>query len=87
MVAYLMRFLPIIIIIILLLIWFLLNKKRKNSSKQATPPWFYYIALSIIIFGLVLVFLRFNQFSEKPGGKYVPPEYTDEGIVPGYVDR
>ena len=88
MVAYLIRFLPIIIIIVLLLLIWLFFKKSKNKSNQlATPPWFYYIALAIIIFGFVLVFLRFNQFAEKPGGQYIPPRYTNEGIVPGYVNR
>ena len=38
-------------------------------------------------FGFVLVFLRFDQFAEKPGGQYIPPRYTNEGIVPGYVNR
>ena len=45
------------------------------------------IIVSIIAFGLVLVVFRFIQFGEEPGGKYIPPKLTEEGIEPGHVER
>ena len=88
MTVYFIRFLPVIIIItIIIVIWLLASKKNKDPNLSSNPPWFYFIAFAIILFGLILVFLRFDQFSEKPGGNYIPPQYTNEGIVPGYVDR
>jgi len=88
MTVYIKSFLPVIIIMaIIIVIWLLASKKNKDPNSSSNPPWFYFIAFAIILFGLILVFLRFDQFSERPGGNYIPPQYSNEVIVPGYVDR
>jgi len=84
---FIIRFLPIIIFLIILLVWYLLTRRSKEDSNAARPPWFFFIVIAIMLFGITLVLFRFVQFGEDPGGTYVPPELTEEGIVPGHVKR
>ena len=83
--VFIIRFLPVIVFIILILIWYLLIRKRSDNSKKA--PWFVFIIIAIIMFGFTLVLFRFVQFGELPGGKYIPPKATEDGIEPGHVER
>ena len=85
--AFIIRFLPIIIFLIILLVWYILSRKIKDDDNSVRPPWFFFIVITIILFGVTLVFFRFIQFEEKPGGTYIPPKMTEEGIEPGHVKR
>ena len=85
--VFIIRFLPIIIFLILLLLWFLLTRRGNKENKSQKAPWFIFIIISIIAFGIVLTLFRFIQFGEEPGGKYIPPKLTEEGIEPGHVER
>lgn len=85
--VFIIRFLPIIIFLILLLLWFLLTRRGSKENKPQKAPWFIFIIISIIAFGIVLTLFRFIQFGEEPGGKYIPPKLTEEGIEPGHVER
>jgi uncharacterized membrane protein len=85
--VFIIRFLPIIIFLILILVWFLLTRKSNKENRVQKAPWFIFIIISIITFGLVLILFRFIQFGEEPGGKYIPPKLTEEGIEPGHVER
>ena len=85
--VFIIRFLPVIIFLILLLVWFLLTRSSSKNNKSQKAPWFIFIIISIIAFGIVLIAFRFIQFGEEPGGKYVPPKLTEEGIEPGHVER
>ena len=85
--VFIIRFLPIIIFLILLLLWFLLTRRGNKENKPHKAPWFIFIIISIIAFGIVLTVFRFIQFGEEPGGKYIPPKLTEEGIEPGHVER
>jgi len=90
MLPYIIRFLPVIIIIIAIcvIIFTLIYRKTYNTQgKVVFKNWYYYLIFGIMIICSVIIFYRFYYFSEKPGGNYIPPTYTDEGIVPGYVDR
>ena len=85
--VFIIRFLPIIIFLILLLLWFLLTRRGNKENRPQKAPWFIFIIISIIAFGIVLTLFRFIQFGEEPGGKYIPPKLTEEGIEPGHVER
>ena len=85
--VFIIRFLPVIIFLLLLLMWFLLTRRSRKENNSQKAPWFIFIIVSIIAFGLVLVLFRFIQFGEEPGGKYIPPKLTEEGIEPGHVER
>ena len=71
--------------LLLLLIWFLLT--RKVEKKIILKKLLVYFNCLHYAFGLVLVVFRFIQFGEEPGGKYIPPKLTEEGIEPGHVER
>lgn len=85
--VFIIRFLPIIIFLLLLLLWFLFTRKSKNEKGEQKAPWFIFIIIAIIAFGIILVSFRFIQFGEEPGGKYIPPKLTEDGIEPGHVER
>ena len=85
--VFIIRFLPIIIFLLLLLVWYLLTRRSNKESGAQKTPWFIFIIISIIAFGIILIFFRFIQFGEEPGGKYIPPKLTEEGIEPGHVER
>ena len=85
--AFIIRFLPIIIFLIILLVWYLLTRRNKEENNSVRPPWMFFIVITIILFGIILVLFRFMQFGEEPGGTYVPPKLTEEGIEPGHVKR
>ena len=85
--AFIIRFLPIIIFLIILLVWYILTRKNKEEDSSSRPPWFFFIVITIIVFGITLVIFRFVQFKEEPGGTYIPPKMTEEGIEPGHVKR
>ncbi len=85
--VFIIRFLPVIIFLILLLVWFLLTRCSSKNNKSQKAPWFIFIIISVMAFGIVLIAFRFIQFGEEPGGKYVPPKLTEEGIEPGHVER
>ena len=71
----------------MLLVWFLLTRSSSKNNKSQKAPWFIFIIISVMAFGIVLIAFRFIQFGEEPGGKYVPPKLTEEGIEPGHVER
>ena len=85
--VFIIRFLPFIFFLILLLLWFLLTRRGNKGNKPQKAPWFIFIIISIIAFGIILTLFRFIQFGEEPGGKYIPPKLTEEGIEPGHVER
>ena len=85
--AFIIRFLPIIIFLTILLLWYIISRKNKEEDNPSRPPWFIFIVITIILFGITLVIFRFIQFEEEPGGTYIPPKMTEEGIEPGHVKR
>ncbi|MDG2267820.1 MAG: hypothetical protein P8L69_02715 [Alphaproteobacteria bacterium] len=87
MAPFIIRFLPVIIFLIILLVWYLLTRRKKEENISTRPPWFVFIIIAIILFGIILVLFRFVQFGEEPGGIYIPPKLTEEGIIPGHVKR
>jgi hypothetical protein len=85
--VFIIRFLPIIIFLAILLIWFILTRNKDKENKPQKAPWFVFIIIAIIVFGMILILFRFIQFGEEPGGKYIPPKLTEDGIKPGHVER
>jgi len=85
--VFIIRFLPLIIFLLILLVWYILTRSNKDKNNSGRPPWFVFIIITIILFGIILVLFRFVQFGESPGGTYVPPKLTEDGIEPGHVDR
>ena len=85
--SFIVKFLPLIIFLIIVLVWFTLTRGKKDSENSRRPPWFIFIIITIILFGIILVLFRFVQFGESPGGTYVPPKLTEDGIEPGHVER
>ena len=85
--VFIIRFLPVIIFIFLILCWYLLARSKSKDTDLKKAPWFIFIIIAIIVFGLTLVLFRFIQFGEPPGGKYIPPKVTEDGIEPGHVER
>ena len=69
------------------MVWYLLAKKKSKDTDLKKAPWFLFIIIAIIVFGLTLVLFRFIQFGEPPGGQYIPPKATENGIEPGHVER
>ena len=69
------------------MVWYLLARSKSKDANLKKAPWFVFIIISIIIFGFTLVLFRFVQFGEPPGGKYIPPKTTENGIEPGHVER
>jgi len=85
--VFIIRFLPLIIFLLILLVWYILTRSNKDKNNSGRPPWFVFIIITIILFGIILVLFRFVQFGEPPGGVYVPPKLTEDGIEPGHVKR
>ena len=85
--VFIIRFLPIIIFLAILLIWFILTRNKDKENRPQKAPWFVFIIIAIIVFGMILILFRFIQFGEEPGGKYIPPKLTEDGIKPGHVER
>tara|TARA_B100000686_G_C16675743_1_gene909016 strand:+ start:423 stop:686 length:264 start_codon:yes stop_codon:yes gene_type:complete len=85
--VFIIRFLPIIVFIILVLLWYLLARNKSKNAELKNAPWFVFIIIAIVVFGLTLVLFRFIQFGDPPGGTYIPPKSTEEGIEPGHVER
>ena len=83
----LLDFYQYIVFIILVLVWYLLAKNKSQDARFKKAPWFIFIIIAVIVFGFTLVIFRFVQFGEPPGGKYIPPKTTEDGIEPGHVER
>lgn len=82
------KYWPLLIVLLLLIGWgiWLARKKRKQEPIHPwqVKLWFGALGLCLVTLAALILWLGLSQSSEDIKTRYVPAQYQDGKIVPGY---
>ena len=83
--------LPLVLPLVAYGVWLMIARNRARKAGAADvpgwhgAPWTWLVVAGIGLVSVGFVILAF-QGDASPGAKYIPPQYIDGEIVPGYTE-